>query len=84
MCIRDRVIIEVNDSTGRNKHWFPMQLADMPRKADANWRKSHFGIILPTNIAANDVLKVYVWNRNKTNFFLDDFKVSFLNVQPFD
>ncbi len=83
-CKSALVIIEVNDSTGRNKHWFPMQLADMPRKADANWRKSHFGIILPTNIAANDVLKVYVWNRNKTNFFLDDFKVTFLNVQPFD
>lgn len=83
-CKSALVIIEVNDSTGRNKHWFPMQLADMPRKADEVWRKSHFGLILPSDIVSDDILKVYVWNRNKTNFFLDDFKVSFLEVQPFD
>lgn len=83
-CKSALVIIEVNDSTGRNKHWFPMQLADMPRKADAVWRKSHFGLILPSDIVSDDVLKVYVWNRNKTNFFLDDFKVSFLEIQPYN
>jgi len=66
------------DSAGKNVYWKGIPLKDSIKTA-GNWQEIRNTFEIPKRIIPDELLKIYVWNNDKSPFFLDDMKLVFHN-----
>lgn len=69
------IVIAVN-SNGQSKYWQNTGMVGIAKAKE--WTEISASFDLPANLDIKDELSVFVWNPNKRELYLDDFKVSFL------
>ncbi len=67
-------VTDIRDSLNKLKFYKTFRIKKVPDKTVNTWRKSHIGIVLP-RLDSGDRVKVYCWNKAKSKFNIDDFKV---------
>lgn len=70
----DAKLVLCFEHEGKSFEWYAADLKSFNLKP-GTWQQAIISRPLPKNQAGNDVLKVYVWNTQKKNFFIDDFEV---------
>lgn len=55
-----------------------VRLNEIPDINTNVWKLNHYNIEIPKFRNKGDYLKVYVWNKEKTEFFIDDFEIELL------
>lgn len=72
--------VSLNDSDNNCKVWQTFKLNDTPSDTNySNWKHYDFGVNLMSNITETDKLSVFVWNKGKEQFGIDNFKVELYN-----
>lgn len=61
------------------KHFQACKLNDAPAETCCEWKQYDYAVILNADFRAEDSLTVFVWNRDKQPFEVDDFKVEIYN-----
>ncbi len=73
--IKSTLVLSI-DSVDKNIFWHGIELADSV-KAPNKWQEIKATVDLPENIMATDKISIYVWNKEKRTFYIDDLKVTF-------
>jgi len=73
---RPRLVISLNDSTGKNVYWRSTVIDEIPVSNPSHWRTINFGITLPVLRTTGDRLKIFIWYRGKTDVLVDDFGIT--------
>ncbi|MBI5219872.1 MAG: hypothetical protein HY958_13175 [Bacteroidia bacterium] len=71
--IKAQLVVSI-DSANKSKNWYGFKLEDAI-KTPKQWTEVNFPVFLPPTCLPGDVLKVYVWNRDKFTFFIDDLEL---------
>jgi len=69
--------IEAPDKTSRNFQCY--KLNDTPSESCCDWQSWNYAVTMDGKIQAGDRFVVYIWNKEKKEFFIDDFKVEVYN-----
>ncbi|MCK9398399.1 MAG: hypothetical protein M0Q51_00200 [Bacteroidales bacterium] len=82
----DAILIASLDSKGKNIYWggarFDLFYSD--EEANKNWTTIHYSLKLSDiNINSQDIqLRIYIWNKGKDNFLIDDFTIKLRKGNP--
>ncbi len=67
-------ILSIDGYNGKNIDWQSQPIIGTKGK----WKEINFSFTISDDkIKDNNVLKIYIWNKSKNNFFIDDLKISF-------
>lgn len=69
--------IESPDKVCRNMQVY--KLNDVPSESCCDWKTWDYNVTMDGKIQVGDKLQVYIWNRDKQAFLIDDFKVEVYN-----
>lgn len=72
------VIHSFDPATDETKIYTVAKTEEYPDEPIGEWKEVHLRMWLPNSFDGNDQVKMYIWNKGKTNFLLDDYKI---NVQ---
>ncbi|MCX6291191.1 MAG: glycosyltransferase family 39 protein [Bacteroidetes bacterium] len=70
----DAVLVLCFEENGNNIEWYGANLQSFNLKPGA-WQKLIISKPVPEGLGDKAMLNVYVWNKNKKTFFVDDFEV---------
>jgi len=73
--INSTLVVSI-DSIGKSIFWTGQELKDSVKTAN-QWKEVKTSFTLPVNIMPTDKISIYVWNKDKKAFYIDDMKVSF-------
>lgn len=69
--------IEARDKSSRNFQCY--KLNDTPSESCCEWQTWDYAVTMDGKIQAGDKFIVYIWNKEKKEFYIDDFKVEVYN-----
>ncbi len=72
-------VVDIRNESGVLKYYKGSELKRLPDKQVNRWWRAHAGYIMPP-LKPGDQLKVYIWNKNKNRFYVDDFSVSLYEI----
>ncbi len=68
--------LSLNDVENNCKAWQTFKLNDVPSKIKySNWKHYNYGVNIIADIAQTDKLSVFIWNVEKKQFGIDNFKI---------
>ncbi|MES2133851.1 MAG: hypothetical protein V4506_15980, partial [Bacteroidota bacterium] len=68
--------VSLNDSNNKCKSWQAFKINDTPSKVNySNWKHYDYGVNIMSNIRDTDQLAVFIWNKEKQTFGIDNFKI---------
>lgn len=68
------LVVDIN-SNGKSKYWRNSALNGVTDAKE--WKKMSATFDLPSNLDIKDELKIYVWNPDKQELYIDDLDISF-------
>lgn len=73
--------ISVEDAQHQVKHFQACKLKDVPSETCCEWKECIYQVNMPQPqyVMPDDRLVIFVWNKEKQKFFIDDFKVEVYN-----
>lgn len=71
-------VISVEDRAGKNLYWESALLTQKNPTANPDWNevKADF-LIFPGHFPADAIVKMYIWNKEKKDFLIDDFEINY-------
>lgn len=73
------IVVTVLSPNGKTKHRQNFKLNDTPSTTCCLWKKYYYQVTIDGKMNSNDKLMVYVWNKDKKEFYIDDFNVEVYN-----
>lgn len=73
------LVLDVQNAAGERKSFQSYKLNDTPASECCEWKERKFSVSMDGKMDAEDKLVVYVWNKEKKEFYIDDFKVEVYN-----
>ncbi len=68
--------LSLNDNNNNCKSWQTFKLNDAPSEVNySNWKHYDYGVNVVSTITETDKLSIFVWNKGKEQFGIDNFKV---------
>jgi hypothetical protein len=65
--------------SGKNFLWKGLPITT-PASANEEWKESSSLLAMPADpLPENTVLSIYIWNKPKESFFIDDLELSYLS-----
>jgi hypothetical protein len=69
-------------SDKKNKyHYHTFPINEIPNKIVNRWQNFSYNVEIPKVKAPGDVIRIYIWNKNKQQFYLDNFKVRIYGIR---
>ena len=68
-------VVDIRDDSGRLIFYKSFPIKRLPDDAVQQWKPAHIGVILP-RMEPGYIIKAYLWNKGKTDFFIDNMEVS--------
>lgn len=82
----DLILVGALESNGENIYWggSKFEKFELSENVNIDWIKLHHSIKLSDiNLKSDDIiLKIYIWNRGKKNYTIDDFKIKIRKGNP--
>lgn len=72
-----KLVVEIDSSNQKQYYWIDF---DLQSALKDKWIKKKYTLILPKLHAANDIIKFYIWNPERKEFFIDDMEICFYAV----
>lgn len=73
------IVFSIDSANDGVRNRMTYKLNDTPSKKCCEWQTWYYNVTMDGDIKASDRLVVYVWNRGKQNFLVDDLKVEVYN-----
>ena len=73
-------VVDISDSTGKNYHYYTFPVNEVPPNSSNSWKSVEYSIEIPIVKSKTDRIKMYVWNKNKDPFYLDNIKIEILKI----
>jgi len=70
-------IIDIQDELGKTVFYKGANLKQIPNDVFNQWKKASTGFKLPLFTKEHHLIKIYIWNVQKTHFLIDDLEVGF-------
>lgn len=74
------LIIQFTDSTKNNYHYYKIKINETPDTSAKTWKNYTYNVELPKIKNLTDQLKIYIWNKEKQSFYIDNFSVKLFNI----
>jgi hypothetical protein len=58
-----------------NYHYHTFSINEIPNKVANRWKTFNYSVEIPHLKAAGDVIRVYIWNKTKQEFHIDNFRI---------
>lgn len=75
------LVVSMDDYDEFGNYWYGFQVNDIPGNPAGVWRICRFSLTLPEFRTPGKLLKIYIWNKERKPFLLDDFSVTFFTVK---
>jgi len=72
-------VIDIRNPEDQLIFYKAFALKRLPNDVTNQWFFAHTGILIP-KLSNSNVTKVYIWNKSKTTFFIDDFEVKLYEI----
>ncbi len=69
------IVFSIESASDEKKYTQYIKLNDVPSESSGEWQQWDYSITLDCGVKATDKLVVYIWNPEKKNFLVRDFKV---------
>ena len=76
-----KLVVEIDSVNSKQYYWVDF---DLQSALTNKWVKKNYNLILPKIQSADDIVKFYIWNPERTEFLIDDLEVSFHSVSKND
>lgn len=73
------VVFRIESPQNELRNYQAYKLNDTPSEHCCNWQTWEYNVTMDGKIKADDILSVFIWNRNKDPFLIDDFKIEVYN-----
>ncbi len=72
----------LNEINKKNEcqYYYSFLINDFPEHKLKSWRTYYYSFNIPKLKALNDKFLIYIWNKEKQNFIIDDFKLDFYRI----
>ncbi len=81
-CRNARLVISIEDSSGKTIYWNGIYLNELPSKKINEWRLTQGQFYFPVQTKVGNILKCYIWNPEGGNFMIDNLNIRFYKVYP--
>ena len=71
-------VVDITDTNGQNYHYYTFPIRSIPSQEIEVWKREYYNIEIPELRSSGDRIKVYVWNKGKESFWIDNVKLNFL------
>jgi len=72
-------VVDIRDQNNKLKFYKAFPVKRLPDDLTNQWVPAHIGILIP-KLNKNDILKTYLWNKEKSTVFIDDFEVNLYEI----
>ncbi len=72
-------VVDIRDKNNELKFYKAFPVKKLPDGEAMKWTDSHIGILLPV-LNRGDLVKSYIWNKEKQTFFIDNMEVSLYEI----
>lgn len=73
------IVLDIQGKDKASRNFQAYKLNDTPSESCCDWRTWNYAVTMDGKIQATDKLIVYIWNKEKKEFYIDDFKVEVYN-----
>lgn len=73
------LVVSVESGAGISKNYYACKLNDTPPENCCEWEELDYGIVMDAKLLPSDKLSIYIWNKNKQPFLIDDYTVEIYN-----
>ncbi len=73
------IVVHVQAENGDSKNYQAYKLNDVPADICCNWEYLNYQITIGDKILPNDKLGVYIWNKERQQFLIENFNVEIYN-----
>ncbi len=79
-CENALVIIQFSDNERHNYHYYKIRINETPDTPTKSWKNYTYNVELPKIQNLSDELKIYIWNKEKKPFYIDNFSIKLFNI----
>ncbi|MDF1672592.1 MAG: hypothetical protein P1U41_03755 [Vicingaceae bacterium] len=79
-CKNALVIIQFSDSEKNKYHYYKIRINEVPDSATKSWENYTYNVELPKIQNLSDEIKIYIWNKEKKPFYIDNFSIKLYNI----
>ncbi|MDF2436777.1 MAG: hypothetical protein K0Q95_1153 [Bacteroidota bacterium] len=73
--------IVMSNSKKKNYHYQTFGINEIPNKTANQWQTFTYSVELPRVKKAGDVIRFYIWNKNKQELLIDNFRVVLYGIE---
>lgn len=73
-------VVELIDSVGVNYRYGTFQMRDVPPVKYGKWIHQKYSIEIQEKIRVKDNIKIYIWNKGRQLFYIDNFEITVLAI----
>lgn len=73
-------VIDVSDSIGNTYHYYAFKINEVPSNLSHQWKNYQYTIEITTIKNTTDKIKMYVWNKDKKPFYIDNLSVVIYSI----
>lgn len=73
-------VIDISDSTGEKYHYQTFPVRDIPPECSNIWKTIQHTVLIKEVRNPTDRIKLYIWNREKEPFWIDNVEVQVLGI----
>lgn len=70
-------VLDKRDKKNNNLYYYPFKIKEIPLVEPGKWYHYHYSFIIPGIKTQDEVVKIYIWNKNQQEFMVDNFKLTF-------
>lgn len=73
-------VIDLSTADNKNYHYYTFRINEVPSKVTNKWRTFKYFIEIPKIRSTDDIIKIYIWNRDKQAFYIDNFQIKLFGL----
>ena len=73
-------VVQINNRDNQNQYYYRFKVNEINIKDLCKWQKYNYTFVLPKLESIGDQISIYLWNRDREKFIIDDFKLNFYRI----
>jgi hypothetical protein len=79
-CTNALFVVDISNSKNQNYHYYTFPINEVPSYKTESWKTLKYSIELPRIRSVNDVVKIYIWNKKKQSFYIDNVNINVFSI----
>lgn len=73
-------VVQINNKDNQNQYYYRFKVNEINTKKVCEWQNYNYTFVLPKLESIDDQISIYLWNRDREKFIIDDFKLNFYRI----